>query len=240
MASGRIDGHSTQSDNKYKSGLKWEFNIGILCLRGDVARLHDRHQWRHDNHVCLPYRAHQHEHLSVPCLAHLVSAHRHTLHMHRMKQVRAVSVISLDFDLSFLFTFPHAPLVALLPFLPPLEARRQPAHSAQREYGARLTRRTPTHVMSPTPTTSRRLLSSPTRSSWPRRRSSPTKGFPRTPSAMTPHSRVCFVKLTKYIAITLNEKSCLSVSRRPSPSERSDPLGSDQATCWTTWSGAKH
>ena len=30
---------------------------------------------------------------------------------------------------------PHAPPVALLPLLPALEVRRQPAHSAQREYG---------------------------------------------------------------------------------------------------------
>ena len=78
--------------------------------------------------------------------------------------------------------------------------------------------------MSPTPTTSRRLLSSPTQSSWTRRRSSPTKGFPRTPSTMTLHSRVCFVKLTEYIAITLNEKTCLSVFRRQCPTERGDLL----------------
>ena len=37
------------------------------------------------------------------------------------------------------------------------------------------------------------------------------KVFPRTPSTMTPHSRICCVKLTEYIAITLNEKTCLSV-----------------------------
>ena len=37
------------------------------------------------------------------------------------------------------------------------------------------------------------------------------QGFsPRTPSTMTPHSRICFVKLTEHIAITLNEKTCLS------------------------------
>ena len=81
---------SAQLDWKYK---KWEFT-NWLCLRGDVARLHDRHQWQHDHHDCLPHRAPQHEHFSVPCLVHLVSAHRHTLHMHRMAQVRAVSVIS--------------------------------------------------------------------------------------------------------------------------------------------------
>ena len=37
---------------------------------------------------------------------------------------------------------------------------------------------------------------------------------------MTLHLRVCFVKLTEYIAITLNEKTCLSVCRRQCPTER--------------------
>ena len=37
---------------------------------------------------------------------------------------------------------------------------------------------------------------------------------------MTPHSRICCVKLTEYMSITLNEKTCLSVSRRLSPKER--------------------
>ena len=41
-----------------------------------------------------------------------------------------------------------------------------------------MTRPTPSQVMSPTPTTSRRLTSSPTQSSWPRSRSSPRQGFP--------------------------------------------------------------
>ena len=83
--------------------------------------------------------------------------------------------------------------------------------------------------MSPTPTTSMRLLSSPTQSSWTRRRSFPTKVFPRTANAMTLHSRVCFVKLTEYIAITLNEKTCLSVyRRRQCPTERSDLLETER------------
>ena len=57
------------------------------------------------------------------------------------------------------------------------------------------------------------------------RRSSPSKGFPRTPSTMTPHSRICCVKLTEYMCITLNEKTCLSVSRRRlCPKERGDLL----------------
>ena len=73
--------------------------------------------------------------------------------------------------------------------------------------------------MSPTPTTSRRPQSSPTRSSWTRHRS----------STMTMHSRVCFAKLTEYIAITLHEKTCLSVCRRRQcPTERGDPLETER------------
>ena len=46
---------------------------------------------------------------------------------------------------------------------------------------------------------------------------------------MTLHSRVCFAKLTKYIAITLNEKTCLSVCRRRQcPTERCDLLGTER------------
>ena len=41
---------------------------------------------------------------------------------------------------------------------------------------------------------------------------------------MTLHSRVCFAKLTEYIAITLNDKTCLSVCRRQFPTERGDLL----------------
>ena len=64
---------------------------------------------------------------------------------------------------------------------------------------------------------------------WTRRRSSPTKGFPRTPNTMTLHSRVCFAKLTEYIAITLNEKTCLSVCRRRQcPTERGDLLETER------------
>ena len=83
--------------------------------------------------------------------------------------------------------------------------------------------------MSPTPTTSRRPQSSPTRSSWTRRRSSPTKSPLRTPTTMTLHSRVCFTKLTEYIAITLYEKTCLSVCRRQCPTDRGDLLETERS-----------
>ena len=46
---------------------------------------------------------------------------------------------------------------------------------------------------------------------------------------MTLHSRVCFAKLTEYIAITLHEKTCLSVCRRRQcPTERDDPLETER------------
>ena len=64
---------------------------------------------------------------------------------------------------------------------------------------------------------------------WTRRRSSLTKGFPRTLSTMTLHSRVCFAKLTEHIAITLYEKTCLSVCRRRQcPTERGALLGTER------------
>ena len=45
---------------------------------------------------------------------------------------------------------------------------------------------------------------------------------------MTLHSRVCFTKLTEYMAITLYEKTCLSVCRRRQcPIERGDPLSKE-------------
>ena len=54
-------------------------------------------------------------------------------------------------------------------------------------------------------------------------------GFPRAPNTMTLHSRVCFKKLKEYIAITLNEKTCLSVCRRRQrPTERGDLLGTER------------
>ena len=64
----------------------------------------------------------------------------------------------------------------------------------------------------------------PYTSSWTRRRSSPKKSLLRTPTTVTLHSRICFTKHTVYIAITLHEKTCLSVCRRQCPIERGDPV----------------
>ena len=39
-----------------------------------------------------------------------------------------------------------------------------------------------------------------------------------------PQSVRCSLTHSEYIAITLNEKTCLSVSRRPCPTDRGNPL----------------
>ena len=83
-------------------------------------------------------------------------------------------------------------------------------------------------VMSPRPTTSARSQSSPTCSSWTRRRSSPTKSLLRTPTTMTLHSKTCSTKHIERKSITLYEKTCLSVCRRQCPIERCDPLEIDR------------
>ena len=80
-------------------------------------------------------------------------------------------------------------------------------------------------VMNPRPTTSTRPQSSPTCSSWTRRRCSPTKSLQRTPTTMTLQSRICSTKHIERKPITLYEKTCLSVCRRRQcPIERGDPF----------------
>ena len=131
------------------------------------------------------------------CMVLRLSEHRHIAHwLHRMAQVRAVSVIhpihmrswcvrfSLAINLSILFILYLSQVpVAILP-LPHLEARRVPVHFAQKGKGLHWRDLLPHKWRAQTPTTSRRLRSSPPQSSWPRRRSSPNKGFPMTPSSI--------------------------------------------------------
>ena len=62
--------------------------------------------------------------------------------------------------------------------------------------------------------TSTRPQSSPTCSSWTRRRSSPTKSLLRTQTTMTLHSKTCSIKYIERKSITLYEKTYLSVCRR--------------------------
>ena len=83
-----------------------------------------------------------------------------------------MSVFSFDFLLFFLF---HALLVAFFPLLLPLEGSWTTCAFRPKRVWICLTRLTSTQVMSPTLTTSRRLLSSLTQSSWIRRRFSPDK-----------------------------------------------------------------
>ena len=127
--------------------------------------------------------------------------------------------VSVSPRLALPFVFPALP-AALLPLPLALEVRRLPepaVHSTRRVYGLfwRVT-------------TSRRPQSSPTRSSWTRRRSSPTKSLLRTPTTMTLHSRICFTKHTEHMPITLYEKTCLSGCRRcHCPIKRGDPLSKE-------------
>ena len=78
-------------------------------------------------------------------------------------------------------------------------------------------------------TTSTRPQSSPSCSSWTRRRSSPTKSLLRTPTTMTLHSKTCSIKYIERKPITLYEKTCQSVSRRRHcPIEQGNLLEIDQ------------
>ena len=82
--------------------------------------------------------------------------------------------------------------------------------------------------MSRRPTTSTRPQSSPTCSSWTRRRSSPTKSLLRTPIAMMLHSKTRSTKHIERKPITLHENTCLSVCRRRlCPKQRGDLLERD-------------
>ena len=61
---------------------------------------------------------------------------------------------------------------------------------------------------------------------WPSN-GSPSNGSSKMWITMTPRSKRCFITHTEYMFITPSEKACLSVSR-PRPSERGDPLESEQ------------
>ena len=132
---------------------------------------------------------------------------------------------TLAIDLSFLFTFlPLAPSIALFP-LPHLEPRRVPVHSAQKEYGLHWRDLLPHKLWAQR----LRLQGDLSRVQHRALDLAAVLLRQRTPSTMTPHSRICCVKLTEYMSITLNEKSCLTVSRRrPCPNERGDLLESER------------
>ena len=145
----RIGDHNIQSDYKYKSGLK--VRIQQLVCYACVVTMHDADTNDDMTTMTLFHTEHINRNtwVYVRSLVHLVSAHRHTLHMHRIAQVVSLVFIchpihmrswcvrfSLDIDLSILFTLYLTHLLShFFHFFPPLEVRRQPEHSAQREYG---------------------------------------------------------------------------------------------------------
>ena len=239
----RIEDHNIQPDNKYKSGLKVKIQYWYVMLAWwlcTITRptpmtiwlpwLSSTQSTSTRTLECALYRsswvsaswyiAHAPHGSSPSCVRHFIPST--CAHDVCGSPSTLISPFSSPFYLTHL-------LSRSFQLLHPLEVRRQPAHSAQRENGFHWRDLLEHRLWAQRPTTSRRLLSSPTQSSWPRHRSSPTKGFPRTPSTMTPHSRVCCVKLTDYMAITLNENTCLSVSRRRQcPTEWSDLLETDR------------
>ena len=131
------------------------------------------------------------------------------------------SVRSLRLDSPFLF----AALLSspyILPSVP--EVWGKPAQLRQRENGLHW-RVLPLHRLWAQGPRLPRAQSSPTSSSWTRRRSSPRKSLLRTPTTMTLHSKTCSTKHIERKPFTLYEKTCLSVCRcRESPIERGDPL----------------
>ena len=113
---------------------------------------------------------------------HIICTHTHTPWLKMFESFHVISTVHVHasgsprLDSPFLFpALPHVP--NLLP--PDSEVRGEPAHSAKREYGLHRRVLSSPQVMSPKPTTSTRPQSSPTCSSWTRRRSSPTKSLLR-------------------------------------------------------------
>ena len=201
-------------------GHQWQHVHNCPWLRSDTPRC--EHQWRHDHFHWFP-----HFFLCVST-SHLAHTHRGSSNESFTPSTCPCScerfsspLLSPSTSRTSCRTFFH--FLLHLKFVD-YNLLRTP----HKESMACLTSSSSPQFMSPTPTTSRRPQSSPTRSSWTRRRSSPTKSLLRTPTTMTLHSRVCFAKLTEYIAITLHEKTCLSVCRRRQcPIERGDPLSKE-------------
>ena len=139
-------------------------------LRGNTARC--GHQWRHDHCNGLPHR--QHEHLSVS--AHCLVSSRLSVQCHSSRTLTMAQVMSLVFVIHVNHnvhevSVPLRPCSHLLPHAPLLphsfhlfsqhEASWTPAAPPKRVWTC-LTSPSSAQVMSSTPTTSRRLLASPT------------------------------------------------------------------------------
>ena len=122
----------------------------------------------------------------------------------------------LSLHLSYLPALPAA-LHLLLPWCREIQPRALPLRS-----WVTRTKRTPPQVMSPTTTSSRRLMSSTPRSPWPSNGSLKTSTTMTTPSVRRSSMRA------EDEPITLKKKACRPVCRRQSVMiERWDPLFAD-------------
>ena len=239
----RIDDHRIQSDYKYKSELQNSEGkksvLGIACAWWNRAR----HQWQRDHQdpQYLQHSAHEHWHVSAQfsCLlvrflsswfTHCITWLKGVAHVISSVHEVCDSPSTLSSPFPSTSSSSHSSSISCTSSCTSSTTLRAVASlcTPPERVWTLLTTPTSSQVMSPRTKTSRRLTSSPTQSPWPSH-SSPSKGSSRTWSTMTPHSRICFAKHTEYMSITPSERACLSVScRRPSPSERSDPLESEQ------------
>ena len=110
-------------------------------------------------------------------------------------------------------------------FFPSTSLRPSPQCTSPRRW-CLLTNPSPTQIMSPRTTSSRRLMSSPSQNPWPSN-GSPSNGPSKTSMTRMPQSVRCFWTHTENKSVTPNEMACRLVCRRPCPTERGNPLEID-------------
>ena len=215
-----------RGDNAWR-GHQWQHVHNCPWLRGDTARC--KHQWRHDHFHWLPHCLSVSAHCSVSSCVFA----RHISRTRTVAQVMSLSShphvhvhvsVSPRLALPFYFThfLPHSfHFLLYLKFVDNLRIPPKESMDLSDEFLLSTSYEPNAYDFTETsvePYTE--LLDSPPFFS--------DKAFPRTPTSMTLHSRVCFGKLTEYIAITLHEKTCLSVGRRRQcPTERDDALSEE-------------
>ena len=239
MATEKSDDQLIQPDNKLELGTSYKLKLGPRWnwdqkwkiknwpwMRGDNARC--VHQWQHDHFYWLPHCLSVSAHCSVsscvlarhitrtPTVAQVMSLSSHPhVHVH--------AIVSPRLALSFFFThfLPHSFNFLLHLKFVDYNLLRTP-HNESMDLSDDFLLST---GYEPNAYDFKETSVEPYTELLNRRRSSPTESLLRTPTTMTLHSRVCFAKLTEYIAITLYEKTCLSgCCRRQCPIERGDPL----------------
>ena len=188
MATGKGDDQLKKYDNKWKLETSYKLKLGprwhwdqewkiknCPWMRGDTARC--VHQWQHDHFHRLPHCLS----VSARCLVLLVCTSSRA-HTHRVSSNESFTpstcpcscerFSSLCSPFYFQHFLPHS--IHFLLHLKFVDYNTTCCALRTKRVWTCLTSSSSPQVMSPTPTTSRWPQSSPTRSSWTRRRSSPT------------------------------------------------------------------